>query len=141
VKESAYHDYDFVVTKLAKRCERLSLAIAGATGISYGTAHFIALLLMPDMMRQDRQWRATNLFPDETINGDACHHIEAFWGVLKYDLWINQENLSLRKVRNHRVPVGHRSTDLGRQLSDRLYGIAAIDKIWLPRGLHKRTPA
>ena len=74
----------------------LGLAIAGATGVSSGSAYYVPNLLMPDLVG------GRGLLPDgskvigeELLDGLACHKVEDPDGMT---LWFDKEELLLRAV-------------------------------------------
>jgi len=86
--------------------EDLSMAIAGATGISGGSAHTIAALLMPDIggFTLDRVL-GSKVLGHEAVDGAECVVIAAPHPIGgKLSLWVHEATMTLRKL----------VTDLGR---------------------------
>jgi hypothetical protein len=78
----------------------VNLAIAGATGISSGSAHTIGRLLLPQVEGLSILDLLDPRFNDETdIDGKVCHSITArFPKGGEQALWIEKDSLLLRKV-------------------------------------------
>ncbi|GAB2845910.1 hypothetical protein GCM10027277_12640 [Pseudoduganella ginsengisoli] len=79
----------------------LDLAVAGATGVSHGSAHTIASLLLPQMMGRtldaDIQWSGEAVL--ENFEGAACYHLtgqHARKG--RYEMWIAKDDMLVRKI-------------------------------------------
>lgn len=60
-----------------ERPESLVMALAGATGVSGGSAHTVPSLLMPDARLGSRVTQLADLtaMPDETLDGVACYRL------------------------------------------------------------------
>jgi hypothetical protein len=87
----------------------LSTAVAGATGISGGSAHTIARLLLPDVGGLSILDLVGASFNPErpTIDGIACHSVTAQHpqSGAPTEFWIEKDSLLLRKVVKHyRLP-------------------------------------
>jgi hypothetical protein len=78
----------------------VNLAIAGATGISSGSAHTIGRLLLPQVAGLSILDLLDPRFNDETdIDGKVCHSIVArFPKGGEQEVWIEKDSLLLRKV-------------------------------------------
>jgi hypothetical protein len=74
-----------------ERQDSLRMAIAAATGISYGSAFRIPRLLMPDLMavRKD-DFKETQYVSAEPIENEVCDRIHDPSGLRKTDCWISQ---------------------------------------------------
>ncbi len=83
----------------------LTLAIAGATGISSGSAHTIARLLLPQVGGLSILDLLNPRFNDATaIDGTDCHSISAqFPEGGEQELWVEKGTLLLRKVIDSRA--------------------------------------
>lgn len=69
----AKHSYDIEV----RHIENLSRAIAGATGISGGTAHTVSSLLMNEVRGSKLTDRKYSVYRGtEIINGEDCYHLQ-----------------------------------------------------------------
>jgi outer membrane lipoprotein-sorting protein len=81
--------------------ESLSLAIAGATGISSGTVNTVFDLLSQDETYGSRLKRLVNvsLLGEVEFEGVSCYHIKANEGDEPWELWIGKSDFLLRKVR------------------------------------------
>jgi len=88
-----------------------SLAMAGGTGISSGSAIMIPNLLMPDAIKT----KARNLFhrisdiklePSEVINGSPCYKLTGKENVMDKDgylmIWISKKDYLIRKIETDR---------------------------------------
>lgn len=88
----------------------LGMAVAGATGISQGTAHTVGSLLLECVggfsfsMLQRPRFRSTRNF-----DGVACYRVSGvFPPIGRFTLWVGTQDLLLRKVVNHR----HRNEEI-----------------------------
>ncbi len=80
--------------------EDLSMAVAGATGISGGSAHTIGGLLMPEIggFTLDRI-RGSRVLCHETFEGAECIVVRAPHPVSgELSLWVDYESMTLRKL-------------------------------------------
>lgn len=82
--------------------KRLGLAIAGATGVSRGSAHTVSRLLLADEVSgfPVTDLNDASLLGEEIFEGVLCYHIKGthpHGGV--YELWIGKSDRLLRKVR------------------------------------------
>jgi Predicted periplasmic protein (DUF2092) len=87
-----------------RKDDSLELAVARATGVSGGSAHTIATLLMLKIWTTPFGVSLPNLASPkligiETVEGAECYHIAgtAAWGG-QYDLWIGTNDHLLRKL-------------------------------------------
>lgn len=79
----------------------LEIAIAGATGISHGSAHTISNLLMPDVVRGTRlndleraQYQGSELF-----EGVQCHVVSGYYmDDMACRAWVGESDWLVRKV-------------------------------------------
>jgi hypothetical protein len=84
--------------------DSLQLAVAGATGVSGGSAHTIATLLMPKIWTTPfgvslPNLESPRLIGIETVEGTECYHIAGTAPrVGQYDLWIGTRDHLLRKL-------------------------------------------
>ena len=91
--------YEFSLT--AEKQESLSMAVAGATGVSNGVAHTIPALLMPD---QVSGWRLTELgsvgrLEDEKLGPVTCSRIRGVVaGGLPVIVWLDSETYLIRRI-------------------------------------------
>lgn len=73
--KSAFAKYSY--DNEARHVESLSMAIAGATGVSKGTAHIVSSLLMEEVGgRKLTDIKNTVYQGVEMINGEDCHHMQ-----------------------------------------------------------------
>jgi outer membrane lipoprotein-sorting protein len=81
----------------------LGLAIAGATGISGGSAHTVPRLLLADEVSglSVTDLKGISLLGEEVFEGMPCYHIKGAHphGEGFYELWIGKSDLLLRRVR------------------------------------------
>lgn len=99
-KASMWMMYD-EPTSTAQRMESIEMAIAGATGVSGGSALTVSRLLMPEIRATSvRDIKAPIVVGIEDVEGTACHHITGTNARMgKVDLWIGTGDHLLRKVR------------------------------------------
>jgi hypothetical protein len=83
----------------------ISLAIAGATGVSSGSVHMILKLLFPECIEISRVWynmQNSRLLEDAEINGSQCYHLI---GETKLpddvEAWIGKDDMIVRRLRTH----------------------------------------
>ena len=83
-----------------ERPESLVLALAGATGVSAGSAHTVPSLLLPDEFEEDALWRFVDLelVGQTALDGVACHHITAGTARDPTHLWITIGTSLLRRI-------------------------------------------
>ena len=82
--------------------EYLGLAIAGATGVSSGSAHTVSRLLIADEVSgfSVTELKDPSLLGEEIFEGVMCYHIKGAHPHGEfYELWIGKSDLLLRKVR------------------------------------------
>ena len=82
-----------------QRLEReLSLAVAGATGVSQGVAHYVPVLLMPELGgRSFATLENSELVGEEMIGDMACAHLTATDNKCSDNLWIRLSDYALVK--------------------------------------------
>lgn len=78
----------------------LSAAIAGATGISGGTAHNIPRLLLPDVVsgRSPLDLSDLQVMEDESVERVPCFRIRGTWRGDPVTLWIDKKRMLIRKI-------------------------------------------
>lgn len=79
----------------------LDLAVAGAAGVSGGSAYTIASLLWPEEMGRaidgDVQWDEQVL--EEAFEGTMCHHLAGNHPKFgRYEIWIGKDDAFVRKL-------------------------------------------
>jgi outer membrane lipoprotein-sorting protein len=81
--------------------ESLSLAIAGATGISSGTVNTVSELFLPDEAGRSmlKRLEKVSLTGEEVFEGVRCHRIKATDGGDPVELWVGKNDFLLRKFR------------------------------------------
>jgi hypothetical protein len=89
----------------------LSLAVAAATGVSSGSAHVIATMLIADLWRREPfgdsvlNAKGVQLLGLERLDGAECYRLRGVdWRDDPIDLWLGREDLLMR--RNERVIAG-----------------------------------
>jgi len=83
-----------------EKCASLAQAVAGATGISSGTAHTTPRMLLPDEVTGVilSDLKNLSLLPSESVRGRPCYRVEAQNGKNESEtLWIDHETFMLRK--------------------------------------------
>src|SRR5207249_3404224 len=85
----------------------MDLAIAGATGVSSGSAHTIPRLLMPDEVSgfslAADDWFDETRPSEELVDGHACYKITGHYRTLpseRISLWVDKEAFLIRKLVN-----------------------------------------
>lgn len=90
------------VKPAVERSSSLADAISSATGVSSGSAHTIAALLMPDRIRGAKPSSMTDLtrLPDETVDGAACFKLAGRYGFGKQPrtVWIERATYLIRRI-------------------------------------------
>jgi hypothetical protein len=88
----------------------MSLAIAGATGVSRASAHHISRLLMPDEVTGfsfgTDNWFDLTSPEQEMVDGHACYKISGDYLTgpsERISLWIDKESFLIRKVVDNRA--------------------------------------
>jgi outer membrane lipoprotein-sorting protein len=108
--------------------ENLSLALAGATGISRGSAHTVPQLLMEEIGGFSLTELTTlTLKKREVFEGEDCYVIEGFHPNGKaWQLWISTRDLLLRKFRSPSLEDEfteeiHREIKVGDKIAEETY--------------------
>jgi outer membrane lipoprotein-sorting protein len=80
--------------------ESLDDAIAGATGISGGSAHTVPLLLMPAELKGRRlaELAQVSRLPDALLGQTDCFRIEGKVGGLSETIWLDKGTYLVRKI-------------------------------------------
>lgn len=94
--------------------KRLGLAIAGATGISRGSAHTVSQLLLADEVSgfSLTDLKDTLLLGEEVFEGTPCYHIKGTHpNGDSYHLWVGKSDLLLRRVRLENEESGTTTTE------------------------------
>ncbi len=99
----AYECYHFNDYK-TEHVNSLLLAVAGATGISKGTAHRIHSLLLPAKRNRNfslRTGRQLSLGRGASVMNEYCAHLQIVDDseIEKDELWIGRQSFKLRKIR------------------------------------------
>ena len=80
----------------------LDVGIAGATGVSSGSAHTIPTLLLPDQITGAKLSAMTDLtrLPDETLDGTPCFKLEGKYGFGNQPrtVWFEKATFLLRRI-------------------------------------------
>lgn len=87
------------VTQKSKRVDSLSLALAGATGVSGSSAHTVPALLMPEVggrMLTDLEQPTRG--DDKSFRGHKCFTIEAQFASAPVTIWIDQSSFLIRRI-------------------------------------------
>jgi hypothetical protein len=89
--------------------EHLSAAIAGATGVSSGSAHTIPRLLMPDQVAGHSLAEFTSIeLVKEVLSKDGeLIHLKGLWRTQKQDIWLDRAKMSIVRLEytRHIEPV------------------------------------
>lgn len=88
------------VRRQSEQPESLGMGLAGATGVSGGSAHTIPALLMPREVggRLLTEVRNAKRGEDSTIAGDACFTIQAQVSGDPITIWIDQKTNLVRRI-------------------------------------------
>ncbi len=105
----SYYRYQSDLTDGVEKEENIGMAVAGATGISGGSAHNIPNLMINDV----GGWETTNLAnpklaEDEIIDGINCYHIIGNHpnnSQNKYELWVTKNDFLIKKIKDS-SPLG-----------------------------------
>jgi len=77
----------------------LRLAIAGATGVSGGSAHTVPRLLMPEIGGFSLgELQSPSIVGTEDIDGTNCYHIRGNHPLGPIDVWLGSSDYLIRKV-------------------------------------------
>ena len=81
-----------------------SMAVAGASGITYGAVHTVTDLLLPDEFSASILNRLTNisLAGEESFEEIPCFRIEATDRDERIELWVGKADFLLRKIKRER---------------------------------------
>jgi outer membrane lipoprotein-sorting protein len=81
--------------------EALSLAVAGATGISSGTVNTVLEMLRPNEFGwwNPKTWKDLSLSGEELFEGVSCYRLKAKDGDDLVELWVGKSDFLLRKLR------------------------------------------
>jgi len=92
----------------------LEIGIAGASGVSFGSAHTIPALLLPDQIGGTKLSAMTDLvrLPDETVDGTPCFKMEGKFSDFKQPrtLWFEKATFLLRRI-VEQVDLAKQTTD------------------------------
>jgi hypothetical protein len=90
----------WALTKKAEQAESLGLALAGATGVSSGSAHTIPALLMPYEVggRQLTDLQQVARGEDEALGAHKCFTIEGLYAGRGIKIWIDQDSYLVRRI-------------------------------------------
>ena len=86
--------------------DSLAMALAGATGVSGGSAHTIPALLLPDEIsgRRLTDMIAPEFLADDEIDDRRCYRIQGTFGdSLPSTLWIDAETFLVRRIDEENV--------------------------------------
>lgn len=83
-----------------EKAESIGLATAGFTGVSWGTAHTVPVLLIPDEIGGRRLVAMTSLKPPqkEKLEETSCYRIEGLYGDEKRTVWIQAETYLIMRI-------------------------------------------
>lgn len=95
----SYHSLDNRIEKE----ENLSMAIAGATGISLGAAYNISAILNLAGGRKKTRIDDPVLIGEKLVEGDLCYHIKGRYkkSPTKFDVYISKTTYMIRKIVRH----------------------------------------
>ena len=82
----------------------LGLAVAGASGVSSGTAWTVSSLLLPEEI-SGATWKKqekVSLAGEEVVDGVSSYHLKAVFGDGPLELWVGKTDFLVRKLRRER---------------------------------------
>jgi hypothetical protein len=84
----------------AEKVQSLGEGIAGATGISGGSAHTVPILLLPDKIEGRKLTDMTELkrLPDETLDGVSCFTLQGKYANSTTTLWLDQKTYLIHRI-------------------------------------------
>jgi outer membrane lipoprotein-sorting protein len=86
-----------------EKSDSLALAIAGATGVSRGSAYTVSTMLIPEYAGfRPTELVGLKLVGEETIDGSPCYHLQGRREKDLNELWIGKQDYLLRKLREER---------------------------------------
>ena len=95
-----------------ERADSLELALAGATGVSLGSAFRIPFLLLDEGPQPIRVTEATSYAGTEEVNGNECFVLrrakEGSGTAQDVTLWIDRQSLLIRRVWHERIRSAER---------------------------------
>ena len=93
-----YKWWDF--WSVVERRETLNLALAGASGVSGGSAHSVPALLLPNEVggRRLTDMTAAKRLEDAELDMVDCYRIEGKLGDSRRTLWIDKKTFLLRRI-------------------------------------------
>lgn len=99
--------------KQSKREHSLGMALAGATGVSGGSAHTIPSLLMPAEIggRRLTDLEAAKLGHNQMIDGHACFTVEATYAGDPITIWIDEQTYLVRRIDSTSLFNNFRTTE------------------------------
>jgi len=88
------------ITKKQERPEDLGMAIAGATGVSGGSAHTIPALMMPDELggRTLKNLESPKLSEEQKLGDKDCFVIEAKYADNPMSIWIEKTSFLVLRI-------------------------------------------
>lgn len=89
----------WTITPQVEEFKTISLALAGPTGVSGGSAHTIPRLLLPDDVKGFilTELKNPRLIGEESFDSIVTHKIEGDWGY-HTTLWIDTKTYLLRQI-------------------------------------------
>jgi hypothetical protein len=80
--------------------ESLDMGLAGATGVSGGSAHVVPSLLLPEAVsgRSLKDMTDVKRLDDAPCGSAVCARLEGFWGREKRTLWVDLGSFQLRRI-------------------------------------------
>jgi hypothetical protein len=78
----------------------LDYALAGATGVSSGSAHTVPTLLLPDLISGRKLTAMTDLIrlPDESLDGTPCFKLQGKFANRPTTLWLENATYLIRRI-------------------------------------------
>ena len=88
-----------------KKPESLGFALAGATGVSGGTAHTVPNLLLPAEVqgRSLKDLAEATRIEDETLDKTECYRVKGKFGPFPVTVWIDKATYLVRRIDSEKV--------------------------------------
>ena len=100
-----YYGWD----KAVKESDNISLGVAGATGVSLGSAHTVAALLTEEVCGfRLSKMTDLSLLGEESFEGEDCYIVRGYHPHnFPIDMWISKRDFLQRKTKSRKVRGGY----------------------------------
>jgi outer membrane lipoprotein-sorting protein len=98
--------------------ESISMAVAGATGISSGAAHTVTTLLIPDVSGfRITEMKGLTLLREENFEGTGCFVVRGYHPFgFPIDIWVGKNDFLLRRMRQRSGDDGEIEEEIRRDV-------------------------